>query len=88
MKNLGTMLEQGIMVFDDERQEFTKLVSFALDKKWQRPKGHSVRNQDKCDPFYYFPVPYPVIRVKAEEKAVVDQSSYQAFTCLKRGNRF
>ena len=88
MKNLGAMLEQGIMVFNDQRQEFSKLTGFALDKKWQRPKGHAVRNMEKGDPFYYFPVPYPIVRVQAEEKAVVDQSNYESFTCLKAGTRF
>lgn len=39
MKSLTERLEHGLVVFNDEREEFEKLVTFALSEVWQCPRS-------------------------------------------------
>ena len=38
--------------------------------------------------YFYFPRPYPCVRVKADWKNVTDLATYEAYTCLKPGAKF
>ena len=88
MAELGKRLGHGLIVFDDEKEIFVKLIEFSPDSKLE-PAGHpfnvSVNNQDYL---YFAWSPYPLVRVKADWKYVIDLSSYEAFTCLKEGSRY
>ncbi|MEW6234429.1 MAG: hypothetical protein AB1656_03490 [Candidatus Omnitrophota bacterium] len=88
MRSLGEMLEHGLVIFDDARQEFEKLVEFELDKKWQCPRGHPLRVKDGEKEYIYFPMPFPTVRVQADLSAIKDQSKYEAFTCLQNGSDY
>ncbi len=78
MKNLGEMLDHGLVVFNDEQQRLDKLVEFDLKEKWRRPHGHPVRLKDAADDFIYFPAPFATIRVKADWQNVTNQSRYES----------
>jgi hypothetical protein len=88
MASLDKRLQHGLVIFDDEREVFVKLVEFPQDSKLE-PAGHpfnvSVNNEDYL---YFAWSPYPLVRVKADWKHVIDLSSYEAFTCLKEGSRY
>ncbi|MHB8521686.1 MAG: hypothetical protein ACYDH9_13130 [Limisphaerales bacterium] len=88
MKDLGTRLEHGLVAYNDATETFDKLVEFDLQKQWQCPRGHPVRITDGGQDYFYFPAPYPVVRVKADLSRLKDDASYEAFTCLAPGSRY
>jgi len=80
MKNLGEMLEHGLVMFNDEQQRLDKLVEFDLKEKWRRPHGHPVRFKDTDGEFIYFPAPFANVRVRAVWQAVTNQSRYESLS--------
>lgn len=78
--------ERGICEFDDDRQEFVKLLSFAPDVPLHL-HGHPFVHRDGDTDYVYFGDPYPVMRVKATRDAVLDLTQYEGFTCLVAGGR-
>jgi len=72
MKDLGTMLEHGLAVFNDETKSFERLV--VLPKEEHRyPDGHSFLH----DGYFYFSTPFPLLRVKADWKHLINPKSYE-----------
>jgi hypothetical protein len=87
-RGLGAVLENGFVVFNDEKQGFEKLKSVPLDPPlfptgypFRVPRGEGVGH-------IYFTAPYPALRVKADLGSYLDLSSYEGYTCLKPGTRF
>jgi hypothetical protein len=88
MKSLGERLEQGLVVWNDERQEFEKRLELPLREKWRCPLGHPVEVRENGGDWFYFLLPDRAVRVRADLRHVLDSSSYEAFTCLdNRTNR-
>jgi len=88
MRSLGEMLGYGLVIFNDERQEFEKLAEFDLNKKWQCPRGHPLLVKEGGEEYFYFPMPFPTVRVEANLSALKDQSKYEAYTCLQKGANY
>ena len=84
MKDLGTRLERGIIVFDDAARQFKKVADVPLDTRLA-PSGHPFRATVDGQEYFYFPTPYPCVRVRADWKSVNDLSAYEAYTCLEEG---
>jgi hypothetical protein len=82
LKGLGEMLEHGLAVFKDEKEEFDRLASFKFEEQWQCPRGHSFRHREADSEFFYFCTPFPNVRVKADLAALVDSASYEAWSCI------
>jgi hypothetical protein len=76
-KDLGTRLERNLVVFNDEKQQFDKLISIPLDAPLA-PFGQSFRAKADGQEYIYFCSPYPNIRVLADWKHVTDLASYEA----------
>ena len=87
-KSLEVMLEHGLVLFDDERQEFKKWVEFDFNKTWPCPHGHPIRVKEGEKEYFYFTSPFPTVRVQADLAHLRDQSQYQAFTCLQQNTRY
>ncbi|MGB0582962.1 MAG: hypothetical protein ACPGVU_25035, partial [Limisphaerales bacterium] len=88
MKNLGTMLEHGLVRFDGERNEFEKLKAFDLDNRWATLKAHPVRYQAQGRDWFIIPQPLPNLRVAADLESIQDQGAYEGFSCLLPGTKF
>lgn len=88
MKNLGTMLEHGLIVFNHDRNEFEKLVEFDLENRWASLQTHPFRHKDGDREWLVIPRPLPNIRVPATFEAIQRQHDYEAFTCLEAGGKF
>lgn len=73
MKDLGTMLEHGLLIFNDETQQFDKLAQFDLKDKVRCPRGHAVR----VDDHFYFATPLASARVKATLADLRNPASYE-----------
>ncbi len=82
MKSLGEMLEHGLAMFDDEKQEFGRRATFKLDQRWQCPHGHPFKHRDAGTEWIYSGDPFPIVRVKADLASLVAPTRYEAWTCL------
>jgi hypothetical protein len=87
MKDLGTRLERGLMAWNDQSQQLEKIKSIALDAPLA-PGGHPFHAKVDGVDYFYFPVPYPAVRVPANWKAATDLNAYEALTCLAQGERY
>lgn len=86
MKDLGTMLARGLLVFNDEKAIFEKLAPVPLDAPLA-PAGHALRAKVNGVEYLYFTAPYPNVRVRADWKSFTDLSAYEGFTPLVPGTR-
>jgi len=88
MASLGKRLEHGLVIFDDEKEVFVKLIEFGQETKLE-PSGQTLKVKINNEDYYYFAgSPYPLVRVKADWKHVVDLSKYEGFTGLKEGRGY
>lgn len=78
--------EKGICEFDDQKQQFVKVKSYAKDVPLHL-HGHPFRHRAGDVEYVYFGDPYPVMRVPATVEALLDLTQYEAFTCLVPGGR-
>lgn len=88
LKQMDKILEQGFMVFNDEKEIFEKVKS--VDLKTPIVPTHypfPVTHADGTK-YFYFPAPYPAVRVRADLTHYTDLSAYEAYTCLKTGTRY
>jgi hypothetical protein len=86
-QGLGPVLENGFVIYDDEKEQFEKLKELPIDPPLF-PTGYPFRAQGEAGAGYiYFTAPYPAMRVRADLKSYLDVSSYEAYTCLKPGTR-
>jgi hypothetical protein len=83
MKSLGEMLDHGLAIFNDEKEEFERLAALDLKEHWRFPYGHPIRRREGDAEYFYFGNPFPNVRVKAELKRLTDPASYEAWTCLE-----
>jgi hypothetical protein len=87
VKGLEAVLERGIIVFNDEKHAFEKVKDVDV-KAILSPGGHPFRVTVDDQDYFYFPVPYPTVRVKADWKSVMNLASYEAYSPLVAGGRF
>ncbi|MEN6337947.1 MAG: hypothetical protein ABFE01_27145 [Phycisphaerales bacterium] len=87
LKNLGTVLERGLMVFNDNTGSFEPIVrsdpnSLVLPSP---DFGHAFPVVVNGRPYYYFAMPFPLrvrMRVEATWDSVIDPNRYELFTAL------
>ena len=89
-QGLGALLENGFMVYNDQKERFEKLKDLPLNPPVvPTGTGMPLRLKEKDGSTYvYFNAPYPALRVKADMNSYLDLSSYEGFTCLKAGTHF
>ncbi|HEY7116205.1 MAG TPA: hypothetical protein VH475_06455 [Tepidisphaeraceae bacterium] len=87
-RGLGAVLENGFVLYNDEKEVFEKLKEEPLDPPIV-PTGYPFRPRDKDGADYvYFTAPYPALRVRADQKSYLDLAAYEGYTCLKPGTRY
>ncbi|HUS92546.1 MAG TPA: hypothetical protein VM695_11885 [Phycisphaerae bacterium] len=85
MKSLGERTEHGMIAFNDETRTFERLSTFPADCRLE-PAAHPVRvTVDGQAQVYFNPMAYPLVRVKADWRHVMDPKRYEAFTPLAPG---
>jgi len=93
MQDLFTPVESGLLVFNDEMQQFDVIKQIDIDAPLS-PGSHPIRVNVDGQEYIYFlgfyprPKPYAHIRVKADWQSLLDLSQYEAFTCLKPRTRY
>lgn len=87
-KDLGSILEHGLAVFNDQTDTFEKISAMPLAETWRFPRGHAFFAKENGTEYVYFARPFPTIRVRADWKSVTDPNCYEAFTPLAIGAKF
>jgi len=88
LKDLGTMLELGLMVFNDATQSFEPAVRADPNVLPYRDFGHAERVTAGGRDYYYFTLPFPTVvrmRVEAKWSDVIDPNRYAVLTSLQPG---
>jgi len=86
-KSLAEVTRRELIVYNDAADAFETLSALPLDATLH-PGGHPIRLAADGKDYYYFPTPYPIVRVRAEMASVKDPAAYEAFTCLASGARY
>lgn len=79
---LASELEQGIALFNDDKQIFESVVVLPPEETWRKPAGHPVRFQDEDRDWMLFGKPTPNVRLPARLEAILDPTQYEALTCI------
>ena len=84
MQGLDKRLGRCLVVYNDQTDAFERLKEIDLNAPLA-PAGHPFRIKRDGKEYFYFPTPYPCVRALAKWEAVIDLSSYEAFTPLAAG---
>ena len=76
------LVGRGLLEFDDATQTFGEVRPIPLDGP-TCPGGHPMRARAGGVDYYYFPDPFPALRVRADYAHASDPAAYEGFTCLK-----
>ncbi|MHC4519441.1 MAG: hypothetical protein ACYTAS_12695, partial [Planctomycetota bacterium] len=88
LRDLGTVLERGLMVFNDATETFEPLVRPGVEFLPYRNTGHAFEVSVTGQSYYYFTSPSPMgvrLRVRARWDAVIDANAYEVLTALGPG---
>lgn len=87
LKGLTEPLGRSLLVYDDAHDVFVPLAPMELGAELH-PQGQPFRHRVDGRDYFYFPSPYPNVRVPAEWASVLDPKAYEAYTCLAPGARY
>jgi hypothetical protein len=87
VEGLVRTLESSLILWDDQTSTFKKLKTIDVHAPLA-PTGHPFRVTAGGTDYFYFPTPYPDVRVPATWRAVQDLDQYEGYTCLKPGTRY
>lgn len=77
--------ERGLMLFNDDKELFEKVVEFDL-KAPVKPAGHPFRCEVDGKRFVYYDPGYPFVRIVADARLLTDSANYEAYTPLVHGS--
>ena len=81
-KGLAEQLEHGILVYNDQREVFESRLILNNDDRWRFVRDHPTRHRHEDGTQYLvFGNPFPVTRVRATLKAVLDPAAYESLQC-------
>ncbi len=83
-----TVYQRGLVRFDDDQKQFEHVKRFQDDAPLY-PGGHPFIHTDSGGDgtYIYFARPYPLVRVPANAQSLLDLSTYQTYTYLRKGTR-
>ncbi|MBE0535229.1 MAG: hypothetical protein IH624_06120, partial [Phycisphaerae bacterium] len=86
MKSLGEASERGMMVYDDEKEQFVTVVRDGPEFLLFADSGHPFGVEVGGERYYYFPTPFQLgvrMRVKAAYESAIDPKQYEILTALE-----
>ncbi len=85
MESLERMLDHGIAVWDDAKEEFERVRELDLELLRLYPgQAHPFRHQTEGLAYFYFGEVFPTVRCRADLDSVLDPGRREAFTCVQR----
>lgn len=88
LKDLGHVLERGLVVFNDATQSFEPVVRSDPNLLPYPDFGHAFPMTVDSRRYIYFALPFPLtvrMRVEAQWDSVIDPNRYEVFTALQPG---
>lgn len=88
LRGLDEEVASGILIWNDEDEQFSERVEFDMDQRWKHPDGQTTLYEEEGIEYWLFNEPWPVKRVRNEFEAIKDMNSYESFTPLKPGTKY
>ncbi len=88
LKDLGHVLERGLVAFNDQTESFEPLLRSGVECLPYSNSGHALKARVAGQEYFYFATPFPLavrMRVRAQWNDVIDPNRYEALTALKAG---
>lgn len=79
------IVSRGLLQFNDSKKEFELVKVFDEDEKVRYPEGKAFLFTDNGKEYWVFCNPYPVMRVENNYNSIINQSQYEAFSPLEKG---
>ena len=79
VKDLGHVNEVGLVVFNDQKQEFEHVLTYPT-KEGAHHSSHPVLINWNGKPYLYL---FPTLRVPADIEAIKDMNQFENFTCVR-----
>jgi hypothetical protein len=86
LKDLGEVLERGLVVFNDATESFEPLARSGVEFLPCSDSGHAFSVDVEGRKYYYFATPFPMavrMRVRAQWDDVIDANRYEVLTALE-----
>jgi len=81
-KSLAEELEQGMTVYNDQRNIFEVHASLPLSEEWRFVRGHPVRMTEEGVMYVASGLVFPLTRVPATLADAMDPDQYESFSCI------
>lgn len=81
---LAKELEQGMMIYNEERDIFEAHTQLPLVDRWRHLQNHPIRVREGDTDYLMSGIPFPVTRVPATLAAVMDPKQYESWSCLEK----
>jgi hypothetical protein len=87
MESLAKMTGHGLAIYNDEREEFERLLELDLKYRNRFPaQSHPIRIAHEDGDYLYFGDVFPTVRVPAQLSSFTELDRYEYFTCLADGS--
>jgi hypothetical protein len=80
-RGLSEPLEQGLLLWNDDRKLFEVLQVISLSESWRILSDHPIHVPADNTDYLMFGNPFPVVRVPAKLQSLLDRSAWQAWSC-------
>jgi hypothetical protein len=80
-KGIADQLEQGLLLWNDDREVFEVLQVIPNPDEWRFLRDHPIHMHQDGQDFLMFGAPFPVTRVPATLAAIQDRAAYESWTC-------
>lgn len=81
-RGLADPYEQGMLLYNDERELFEVATTIPLDDTWRYLQNHPLCTTDGETAYLLSGIPYPTTRVRADLHAVLDSTQYESWSCV------
>lgn len=88
LHGLDNEVASGILIWNDENEEFSDRIPFDMNQRWKHPDGQSTLYVDNGVEYWLFNQPWPVKRVKNTYEDMTNMNSYESFTPLAPGTQY
>jgi len=81
---LAKAYEQGLMVYNDERELFEVETRIPVEDTWRYLQNHPIPVRQENTDYLMSGIPFPVTRVPARLSAVLDPKQYESWSCFEK----
>jgi hypothetical protein len=80
---LAEAYEQGMMVYNDEREIFEAKTQIPVKDRWRYLQNHPILVREGDNDYMMSGIPFPVTRVPAKLSRVLDPEQYESWSCME-----